>query len=78
MYDMKLISSRRGLVGWGMIFASFFAWIIVITMWYQPSNQLDLTEKTTLTIALWWTAICGACAFIGLYLEKSASMSKRT
>ncbi|HLC53415.1 MAG TPA: hypothetical protein VJK03_02630 [Candidatus Nanoarchaeia archaeon] len=69
---MGILTSRRGLVGWLVVLAAFFVWIIVIVLWYRP-NMLDLSDKTNLLIAGWWTIIAGVCIFIGIRMEKIRS-----
>ena len=67
---MKEGLSRRGLVGWVVVFAAIFVWLIVIGYWYGPRPTLDLADRTDILIALWWTIVCGICVFIGMRIEK--------
>ena len=67
-----MLASKRGLVGWIVVIAALFAWIIVIAIWYKdPEPILDLSDKTNILIALWWTVVCGICVFVGLRIEKA-------
>lgn len=64
------LKSKKGLVGWIMVFASVFVWLLVVALWYKPSPVLDPSDKTNMMVAFWWTLVCAACAFIGLRIEK--------
>jgi len=61
---------KRGMVGWSMVLASFFMWVMIVTVWYDSAPALDLVSNRNLTIAIWWTVVCGACVFVGLKMEK--------
>ena len=66
-----MLESKRGMVGWTIVIAAFFVWIIVIAFWYKnPEPVLNLTDKTSILIALWWTIVCGICVFVGMRMEK--------
>ena len=68
-----LSMNKRGFAGWLIVLAALFVWIIVVTVWYDPAPAIDLADKTTLLIALWWTVMCGVCVFIGLGMERKKS-----
>ena len=68
---MEKVLGKRGLVGWLVIIASLFVWIVVIGLWYKPEDVLNLSDRSNILIALWWTIVCGVCVFVGLRIEKN-------
>lgn len=70
-----MLESKKGLVGWLVVFSAFFVWLIILVVWYNPSPVLDPSDKSNVLIVLWWTVVCGICVFIGLRIEKTRETS---